>query len=404
VLGGYEVAAHEVHEGLAARGHDILVLTTDWGNARAPTREPHVRRALHGRYAVPHPSLARLAVWEMQDLWRARRALRAARPDVVLLWNAGSLSHRALVELMNGRVPSVVYVFGDWPLRKHRAPESLDLWTSRFAARREPAARRALRRLAAVGAGAAGLRTRATPLRFDHFAFGSAYLAATFDAAGLHARHTERCLYYGLFGAFADAAQQPLGRPPAPGPLRVLFAGRLWEAKGVHTVVEAVALGLRTGLDLQLTVAGPPEDDAYARRLRAMAGTLEPGRVRFAGQVAREAMPALYRDHHVLVMASTYDEPFGIVQIEAMALGCVVVSTGRGGAAEVVRDGETGLRFRAGDAHDLARQLTRLATDAVLAETLRTAGHAMVRTRFLGSRMLDEMETCLAGACRPAAL
>ena len=59
----------------------------------------------------------------------------------------------------------------------------------------------------------------------------------------------------------------------------------------------------------------------------------------------------------VLVFPSRFEEPFGISQVEALAAGLVVVSTGTGGAKEIVRDGIDGLLFRAGDEADLAAKL-----------------------------------------------
>ena len=53
-----------------------------------------------------------------------------------------------------------------------------------------------------------------------------------------------------------------------------------------------------------------------------------------------------------------------------MASGLVVVSSGVGGAGELIDDGRTGLRFEAGDSEDLARCLTKLARDNALLRRL----------------------------------
>ena len=65
-----------------------------------------------------------------------------------------------------------------------------------------------------------------------------------------------------------------------------------------------------------------------------------------------------------------------------MASGLVVVSSGVGGAGEVVEDGRTGLRFKAGDSKDLAQCLMRLAKDFSLLNGLREAGQREARQRF----------------------
>ena len=64
---------------------------------------------------------------------------------------------------------------------------------------------------------------------------------------------------------------------------------------------------------------------------------------------------------NTLVFPSVFEEPFGISQVEAMAAGLVVVTSGTGGASEIVEDGENGLRFRSQDAFHLAERLAWLA-------------------------------------------
>ena len=65
-----------------------------------------------------------------------------------------------------------------------------------------------------------------------------------------------------------------------------------------------------------------------------------------------------------------------------MASGLVVVSSGVGGAAELIDDGRTGLRFHPGDSKDLARCLIQLANDSTLLNELRQTGQREARQRF----------------------
>jgi glycosyltransferase involved in cell wall biosynthesis len=67
------------------------------------------------------------------------------------------------------------------------------------------------------------------------------------------------------------------------------------------------------------------------------------------------------------------EEPFGISHVEAMAAGLVVITSGTGGAKEIVTDGVDGLLFPAGDAVALANQLLRLHEQPELFATLQIA-------------------------------
>jgi glycosyltransferase involved in cell wall biosynthesis len=69
-----------------------------------------------------------------------------------------------------------------------------------------------------------------------------------------------------------------------------------------------------------------------------------------------------------------WEEPWGLVPLEAMARGRPVAATGRGGSGEYLRDGENALLFEAGDPAGLARAVARLAEDPALRERLREAG------------------------------
>jgi glycosyltransferase involved in cell wall biosynthesis len=405
-LGGYEVAAREVVEALRGRGHDVWVLTTDAPGGGAPTADPRLARALCTRPRTA-PSALRVseeARRQRDDLHAVEQILAAARPDVAFIWNVGGVSHQVLARLMNGPVPTVVYVFGDWPLRKHRAPHDLDPWAAIFAPRDESPWRGATRAKLASVARARGVATRADPLRFDHLEYGSRFMMDLMHRGGFAAGGSERLIYYGLFGEYARAAAEPLA-PRDPASRRLLFVGRLWEAKGVHTVVEALGeLRQRGTAGVTLTIAGPEEHPDYAARLHRRCEELGvAAQVRWTGAVPREALLGVYREHDVLVFASEYDEPFGIVQLEAMAAGCAVVGTGTGGSAEILEPDRNALLFRAGDPAELADRLALILGDAPLRQRLREGGQHTVCTRFLGARMVDEIEAHLTAIVRGAA-
>ncbi len=398
-LGGYEIAASDVTQALRERGHDVWVLTTDAGASKAAPTEQRVARALRSRRGTTPSALGlpREGGRQLHDRRAANRLLVEARPDAVFQWNVGGISHRALARLMNGPVPNVVYVFGDWPLRKFRAPHDLDPWASIFVPRPEPRWRGTARSALAALAPLSGVSAHAEVLRFDHFEFGSRFMMDLFHQGGLVAARSERLIYYGLFGDYARAAAEPAVRRDAPT-RRLLFVGRLWEAKGPHTIIEALGLLHQRGEhDFALTIAGPEEHPDYAATLRRRCNELGvTAQVRWAGAVPRDALLALYRRHDAIVFPSVYDEPFGIVQLEAMAAGCAVVGTGTGGSAEILEPELNALVFQAGDPADLARQVARLAAEPSLAERLREAGKRTVRERFLGGRMVNEIEAHLA--------
>ena len=90
----------------------------------------------------------------------------------------------------------------------------------------------------------------------------------------------------------------------------------------------------------------------------------------------RAELPAEYEASDVVVFPVTWEEPWGLVPIEAMALGRPVVATGRGGSGEYLRDGENALVFPPSEAPALAAAVRRLADDPALRTRLREGGLA----------------------------
>ncbi len=106
------------------------------------------------------------------------------------------------------------------------------------------------------------------------------------------------------------------------GPLEcVLFVGRLVEAKGVW---DAVAAWRSSGVDLPLVLAGTGP-------LRA---AVEAEGLRVTGWLDRTGLADAYRRAAVVLMPSRWQEPFGIVGLEALALGVPVAAFDSGGVAE----------------------------------------------------------------------
>ncbi|MGE0709506.1 MAG: glycosyltransferase family 4 protein [Planctomycetota bacterium] len=113
------------------------------------------------------------------------------------------------------------------------------------------------------------------------------------------------------------------GAPPRAG---VLCAGRLHPLKNQLTLIEALV-----GLDAELVLAGDLSHEPYVRECRRAAA--RHGRCLLTGQLDHPALVARYRAARVHALPSFRETP-GLASLEAAALGCAIVSTDRGSAAE----------------------------------------------------------------------
>lgn len=143
--------------------------------------------------------------------------------------------------------------------------------------------------------------------------------------------------------------------------LRICFASLLMPYKGAQTLIESLVLLKENNIPFTCEIAGDSTSNDFIAALKNHAkkfGFYE--QVEFKGFLSKEEMSKMFGRCNTLVFPSVFDEPFGKTQIEAMAAGLCVVSSGTGGSKEIVQDGVNGLLFEKENAVDLANKLLTL--------------------------------------------
>jgi len=145
---------------------------------------------------------------------------------------------------------------------------------------------------------------------------------------------------------------------------RIAFAGLLLPYKGAHTLVEALTLLQRGGIDFIAEIAGDSTDRKYVDGLKNVISAAGLDHcVKFPGFLNRQELMELFCRSNILVFPSEFEEPFGISQVEGMASGMVTITTARGGSKEIIRDEIDGLWFEKGNAAELAKKIASLVAD-----------------------------------------
>ncbi len=186
---------------------------------------------------------------------------------------------------------------------------------------------------------------------------------------------------------------------PAAGPL-VGIVGRLQRWKGMHTAIAALPAVRAAHPGAHLVVVGGAHDTepGYGDALRAQARALGVAdAVTFAGFQAD--VPRWMQAMDVVVHASDR-EPFGLVVVEAMALGKPVVAGDRGGPPEIITDGVDGLLAPFEDAPALARAIGRYLDDPAFAARCGAAAHARAQAwsaRAYAERLTDVVRELALG-------
>ncbi|HZO97875.1 MAG TPA: glycosyltransferase family 4 protein [Gaiellaceae bacterium] len=352
-VGGPASHAPEVAGFLAARGHDVEVVTTADAEP-APEAYPvrFVRRSL--------PPGARHV--EGLRLVRAR----AAASSVV--YTTGMFGRSSLGALL-ARTPFVVKLTADPAFERARR---FGLWHGSL---------EEFQRAAPLSTLPLRLARDADVRRAAHVVTPSSYLR-------------ELALGWGVRPERATVLPNPA--PPLPelrpreelrrelgieGPA-LAFAGRLTAQKSLDAGIEAAR---RAGV--ALLVAGDGPDRAALERL---------GHARFLGPRPRQAVLELFRAADAALLPSSW-ENFPHTVVEALAVGTPVIATRTGGVAEVVRDGENGLVVEPGDTAALEAAIRRFFADGALAERLR-ANAAPSVAGYAPERVYERLERILLEA------
>jgi glycosyltransferase involved in cell wall biosynthesis len=362
-LGGYELSCRDVVERLRARGHEVTVLTTTMrvpGVSDPPGEHASgVRRELQmylrdGELWSP-PLRRRLRV-ERENHAALERAVREVRPDVVSVWHMGAMSLGLLTSLAERDIPLVYAVCDDWLIY---GPD-LDRWSRLFLRRRARLPARLVR-------AATGVPTLLPDLgRTGSFLFVS-------DVTRRAAAAWSRWRYPDSTVVFSgiDTGDFPLAEPDErPWRWRLLFVGRIDERKGIYTTLDALS---RLPSEATLTIVGRASERERARLDAAVADRNLSGRVTVT-EGDRSELRRHYLDADAVVFASEWEEPFGLVPVEAMACATPVAATGVGGSGAFLVDGVNCVRFEPGDAAALAAAVERLAGDPALRRRLVDGG------------------------------
>lgn len=185
---------------------------------------------------------------------------------------------------------------------------------------------------------------------------------------------------------------------PLEGPI-VGIVSRLQRQKGVHLFLKAAETVAKVHPDVFFVVVGGryPLDPDYPEQLaqQARAAGLPP-RVIFAGQ--QTDIPLWMQAMDVVVMASVQPEGFGMVAVEAMALGKIVIASRSGGTVEIIEEGIDGLLVEPGDAAAFATAIQRALSPDLNLESMRGAARQKAR-RFSPGQLADDMARILQEIC-----
>ena len=331
-FGGYGRLMADFSKVLQKRGHQVYVLTSNSPQFGAvPNVEPGVFRSLNlfggwkdgQTFTLPE---SRSKAIKAKNLNTLQSHIQAFSPDVCLLGNIDCLGTELLFELLQKSIPVVHHLGGAWPgYTPDMQPES-PLYVRACASQWVEDA----------------IREKKYP-------------------------DCNSCVVYpGAVTDFFNFKQKPHFDK-----LRIAFAGIVLPYKGPHLLVNSLAALNRQGIDFTCEIAGTTTDEKYLNQLKEFIESQKLShKVRFCGFLNRLGMRELFARSNTLVFPTVVNEAFGISQVEAMASGLAVVSSGTGGACEVIQDGKNGFLFDPEDNDSLTEVLLKISRDKAFAKQM----------------------------------
>lgn len=396
-VGGYERLCFEVAAGLVNRGHQVMVLTSNYGGkmmdfpGQVIWRDMNLFAAKDDIYKFFNCTPEQQAAMNAQNDEVFKCAVKQFEPYVIFVWNLFFYDPSLLDAIKQAERP-IFYLLTDNWLAAFLNPGFVHNYMSKHVLGHVPryqvlydTIRRWLKN--------SGKTNFFMPGRAI---FASCFMRKFYAEAGFQFEGNT-IIYHGVTLPVHHETRFAVRKKfIVDGELRLLFAGRIVEIKGVHTVIQSLRLILKMLPDLkvQLTIIGDDQDHIYWERIRNQIETLQlPSLIEFIKPVAEDKLFDLFQQYDIYLFPSLY-EPFSLTLIHALHAGIPTIASDAGGNPEIVHHAQTGLLFQKGNDRKLAQAVVRLAKDHILRQRIsENARH--IAQEYTFDRMLTEIEQYL---------
>jgi glycogen synthase len=388
--GGHEISTQFVADGLMKRGHDLTVLTSKYGTQGGEIEEPGVFRQLRHLQSFTSDGVRKRcdqginAFKARLNYCLTRKFLAKCRVDLVFAGQLGNISVLTLKAVQDERVP-VVHQVGH-----------LDLPELQAAYRGEKNPLKKWYRRAYTGFD--GIEN----LDLRHVIAVSGAIKNAYVEAGVERGCIEIIPPIGISPEYL--IHQHVRRTfPQGAKLRLLYVGRVKAEKGVHVAIESVAQlkRMKPDLDIRLDLIGDG-DAEYINYLKIRAADVvrEAGVITFKGNMNRSELLRQYRNYDILLVPSIWQEPFGIIILEAMSQGIPVVASSVGGIPEIIRHRESGMLVPPNDAEKMAEAIRDLCETPHMLNKIIDNAIKVIEERYAEVKILDRIENYLLKVLR----
>ncbi len=416
--GTFDNHCETVTESLRLRGHSVSILTSSQG-LRSPQRDGQIHRCLLLNGVYGHPAVTgylELKALELHNNEALLDAIEQFAPEVVHVFSLNGVSKSLIFTLRNTRLPVVYDVFDHWLSANVREDPWLRFWNSPSPSLFTQSTRKALEmsgergrldttaptrmmkgyeRIPALygnGRDRAGVEPNSIAgFRFDRIYFCSHALKSLTEQIGFCVRHAA-VIYPGITSAYIGDI-----KPPGARVSRLLLVARLNEESGALTALKALQIAREAGLKITLSIYGRGES-GYMAELRSFAVSRQLPVDFLNVSNLNSDLPAVYKQHDVLLHTPEWVEPFPFTPLEAMGCGLPVIASASGSANELLRHGENCLTYPPGEPEQLAARMQELLISPALRCQMAEEAQSEVLAKFNDATVMDQVENFLEEA------
>lgn len=400
--GGYGLLCYSILERLRKRGHFVQVLTRKMAAAASVDAEVGASQ-VDVRRVLRFPRERNPLQFIMESALNRRcvnRSLERYKPDIAYIFGVDGLGLETIRPCFKDTTPTVAMLGDTWYSQAFADLGRFDRWV-RFASVPGQSVKARCKRLTGLSVSTLlRARTSGHPETFDRVHGISNFLIKRLEQAGVALKHPALLTPVPLLDAFFDDhTSHGECIQVSNAPVRFLMVSRLDLEKGSDDAVRALAYAVRRHRRVTLTLCGFANPRTVNVIKRLIVDLNVSALVTWAVAPDTASLIRLYRSHDVFLFPSRVTEGFGIVCAEAMACGLPVIASNSGGQLDLVRHGETGLVFQAGDHAILGEYLVTCADEPDRIKTYGRKALALVQ-RHRPDRVLDlieaDLEACIA--------
>lgn len=382
IHGGYEVGCSLVTEELIKRGHDITVLTSDF-NASDIAYNKNVFRILPCSKSQTNSYFINIfhsLIKELKSFLILKSFLKKHNQfDLVYVWSTRGIFTTMLPMIEKLNIPMVNYLFDTWATdQSGHAPIGWFKKIGRFGS---------IKRILKYGYAILKINPLYIP-EFKYPQFCSSVIKNQFvERYGATSRPI---IHFGMeaekYSYFEN--KQVVGK-------KIVWLGRPCENKGFHIALNAVVILQKTYPELTFDIYGGFD----CRELQFVKDLLDkhgnPDFIFFHAAIPHDQIPVILPTYDILIFSSMWNEPYGLVPLEAMASGVVAVTTADGGSIDYSQDRINCLFYDSHDAEDCAEKIKELFENSALYHKIRSQARSFIEKEMLFQQTVDIIETDL---------